>query len=238
MQKVSLKAEKRTETGKGASRALRRSDILPAVLYGKGSSIPMKLQKKDLIKFMMTGGREHALVNIEIMGGKGKKSSHWAVVKEYQLDPVRSELLHVDFIEISLKEKMKTTTAIVITKDPVGVKNGGILQQQLREVEIECLPTHIPAGLEVDASPVDIGHSLHVSDLIPAEGVKVLNDPNEVILTVSAPVMEEVAVEAPVEEEGAEPELVKKSKGKEGEAEASAEAPKEEKEEKEEKKEK
>lgn len=235
MQKVSLKAEKRTETGKGGSRALRRSHILPAVLYGKGSSIPIKIQKKELIKFMMTGGRDHALVNIEIMGGKGKKSDHWAVVKEYQLDPVRSELLHVDFVEISLKEKMKTTTAIVITKNPVGVKNGGILQQQLREVEIECLPTHIPAGLEVDASPVDIGQSLHVSDLIPVEGVKVLNDPNEVILTVSAPVMEEAAAEAPAVVEGEEPELVKKSKGKEGEEEASAEAPKKEKEEKKEK---
>ncbi|GBE06569.1 general stress protein CTC [bacterium BMS3Abin10] len=214
MEKVSLTAEKRTEIGKGGARSLRRDGFLPAVLYAKGSSMSLKFPRKELVKFMISGGREHALVNIIISGGKGKKSEHWALVKDYQTDPLRSELLHVDFMEISLKQKIKTSTTIIISREPVGVKNGGILQQQLREVEIECLPTQIPAGIELDASAIDIGQSIHVSDLLTKEGVKILSDPHDVVLTVSAPVVEEVA---PAEEEAAEPELVGGEKGKEEE---------------------
>ena len=93
-------------------------------------------------------------------------------------------------------------------KEPKGVKNGGIVQQLMRDIEIECLPTQIPNGIEVDASPLDIGHNLHVSDLPVQEGIKIISDPKEVIITVSAPVVEEVA--APVEAVAAEPELIKK----------------------------
>ncbi|MEF9438240.1 MAG: 50S ribosomal protein L25 [Candidatus Mariimomonas ferrooxydans] len=198
--------------GKGSARSLRRSDILPAVLYAKGFSTPIKLHKKDVLsKLMVSGKSEHALVTIELSGGKDKKTDHWVLVKDYQLDPVRNELLHVDFIEISLKKKIKTTVPVVVTEEPAGVKKGGILQQQLRDVEIECLPTQIPDGMEVDASAVDIGHSLHVSDLKIKEGVKILSNPQDVILTVIAPVVEEVAP-VPAEEEAAEPEVTKQGK--------------------------
>lgn len=234
MQKITLKAEKRAETGKGGSRQLRRSDLLPAVLYSKGSSTPIKLQRKDVKRLMVSGGGERALVTIELSDRKGKKSNHWALIKDHQTDPVKNDLLHVDFIEISLKEKIKTTTPIVITKEPVGIKEGGILQQQLRDVEIECLPTQIPDGINVDAGFIQIGNSLHVSELSAPEGVKILTDPQEVILSVSAPVIEEAAP-APAEEEITEPELVK-AKGKEEGEEAAPEA--EQKEEKTEKTEK
>ncbi len=219
MQKVLLKAQKRAESGKGSARNLRRHDILPAVLYAKGVSTSIKLQRKEIAKLMMSGGREHALVTIELSGDNGRKTEHWALVKDYQIDPVKNELLHVDFIEISLKEKIKTTIPIVITNEPVGVKEGGILQQQLRDVEVECLPTQIPEAIEIDASSVGIGHSLHVNDLVIKEGVKILSDPQDVVLSVSAPVVEEVPAAAPAEEEAAEPELVKKAKPKEGEEE-------------------
>lgn len=238
MEKILLKAEKRTELGKGSARSLRRSDILPAVLYAKGFSISIKLHKKDILsKLMVAGKSEHALVTIELSDDKGKKTDHWVLVKDYQLDPVRNELLHVDFIEISLKKKIKTTVPVVVTEEPAGVKKGGILQQQLRDVEIECLPTQIPDGMEVDASAVDIGHSLHVSDLKIKEGVKILSDPQDVILTVIAPVVEEVAPEAPAEEEVSEPELLKKAKTKEEEgAEEKGAEEKEQKKQKEQKK--
>ncbi len=235
MEKILLKAEKRTELGKGNARSLRRSDILPAVLYAKGSSTPIKLQRKDVSRLMVSGKREHALVTIELSGGKGKKTDHWALVKDYQLDPVRNELLHVDFIEISLKKKIKTTVPIVVTEEPAGVKKGGILQQQLRDVEIECLPTQIPDGMEVDASAVDIGHSLHVSDLKIKEGVKILSDLQDVILTVSAPVVEEVAP-VPAEEEAAEPEVIKQGKSEAEEKGAEEKEQKDQKEQKEQKK--
>ena len=230
MEKVILKAAKRAGTGKGNSRQLRSGGILPGVLYSGGSSTSIQLQKKEISKLMGSKGKEQALISIELEGDKASMSNHWALIKDYQLDPVKNELLHVDFIEISLKKKIKLTVPIVITKEPIGVKNGGILQQQMREVKVECLPTQIPDGIEVDASSLDIGHSLHVSDLVIKEGVKILSEPQEVILSVIAPAVEEVAPVAPAAEEIKEPELVKKTKTKEEEAE---EAPKGQKEQKE-----
>jgi large subunit ribosomal protein L25 len=218
MEKILLKAEKRTEVGKAGAKKLRRQDMLPAVIYGKGFSMPIKLQKRDILKIMTSGAGEHTLINIEIKEDGDRKKEHWTIIKDYQLDPVKNELLHVDFMEISLKEKIKIMVPIIITKEPIGVKKGGILQHQLREVEVECLPTEMPDGIEVDASSLDIGHSLHVSDLPVKEGIKLLSDPEEVVLTVTAPVVEEEAVPA-AEEEVAEPELVKKAKPEEEEAE-------------------
>jgi len=213
MQKVLLKAQTRTEVGKGGSRSLRRNALLPAVLYSKGDSTPIKVQKKETTRLMTSGGGEHALITLELSDEKGNKNDHWALVKDYQTDPVNNELLHVDFMEISLDEKIKTVVPILITKEPIGVKNGGVFQQQLRNVEVECLPTQIPDGIEVDASSIDIGHSLHVSDLTVQEGVKILTALQEVILSVKAPKIEVVA---PVEvvAEVVEPELIK-TKGKE-----------------------
>lgn len=232
MQKVLLKAQKRSEIGKGGARSLRRQDMLPAILYSKGKSTPITVQKKEITRLMVSGGGEHALITIELTDNKGSKKDHWALVKDYQADPIKKELLHVDFIEISLKKKITTVVPVVITKDPIGVKHGGILQKQLRDVEVQCLPTQIPEGIEIDASSIDIGHTLHVSDLPALEGVKILTDPHESILSVFAPKVEEVAPEVPAEEEVTEPELVK-AKGKEEEEAPEEKEKKEEKEEKE-----
>lgn len=230
MEKVILKAAKRAGTGKGNSRQLRSGGILPGVLYSGGSSTSIQLQKKEISRLMGSKGKEQALISIELEGDKASTSNHWALIKDYQIDPVKNELLHVDFIEISLKKKIKLTIPIVITKEPIGVKNGGILQQQMREVKVECLPTQIPDGIEVDASSLDIGHSLHVSDLTVKEGVKILSEPQEVILSVIAPAAEEVAPVAPAAEEIKEPELVRKTKTKEEEAEEEPKTQKEQKE--------
>ncbi len=228
MQKVVFKAEKRDEIGKGRARSLRRQGMLPAVLYAAGASTPIKIQSKEVTKLMSSGGGEHVLINIELSDDKKEKKDHWALVKDYQLDPIRNELLHVDFIEISLEKKIKITTPIIITKEPMGIKKGGILQQLMRDIEIECLPTQIPEGIEVDASSLDIGHTLHVSDLAVKEGIKIISDPKEVIMTVTAPLVEEVAA-APAEAVVAEPELIKKGKAKEEEAEEGKEEAKEQK---------
>jgi len=212
MERILLKAEKRTEIGKGGARVLRRCGILPAVLYSKGDSVPIKLLRKEIAALMVSGRGEHTLFNIELSTDKNKDKTHWAIVRDYQVDPVKNDLLHIDFMEISLEKEIKMTLPIVITKEPVGIKKGGILQQQMKEIEIECLPTQIPDNIEVDASSIDIGHSIHVSDLIVKEGIKILSDPKDVILTISAPVVKEVA---PVAEEAKEPELVRKAKPKE-----------------------
>lgn len=207
MEKILFKAEKRQEIGKGGARRLRRQGLLPAVICSKGHSTPVKLQKKELEKLVSSGAGEHTLLNIELNNGGGKTHSHHVLIKDYQTDPVTDELLHVDFIEVSLKEKVSIMIPIVITKEPAGVKKGGIMEHHLREIEVECLPTQIPEGMEIDAGFIEIGHSLHVSDLKPPKGVKILTDPQEVILTVLEPKVEKIA--AVPEEEIKEPELVK-----------------------------
>ncbi len=224
MEKILLKAEKRPETGKGSARSLRRSDMLPAIIYSAGKSTPIKLNRKEIVKLISTGVGEHALINIELTGDKTKKVTHPSLIKEYQTDPVSNELLHVDFFEVSLKDKIKINIPVVLVKEPVGVKQGGILQHHIREVQIECLPTQIPDGIDVDVELLEIGNSLHVSDLEPQEGIKIITDPHELILSVVAPVVEEVEPEEVEEEEGAEePELVKGKGKEEGEAEAEEE---------------
>ena len=216
MEKIVVKADRRFETGKGGARSLRRMGMVPAIVYSEGNSTPIKVQGKQLTKLIYSGGGEHALLTMELNEEGAKSSEHPVLIKDYQRDPVSEELLHVDFMEVSLKKVLTVSIAVVIVKQPVGVKMGGIMQQNLREVEVECLPTQIPDRFEVDAESIEIGGSLHVSDLPVHEGVKILTDLSEVILTVTAPVIEEVAPEA-AEEEVAEPELVK-GKGKEEEA--------------------
>ena len=217
MEKLLVKADKRPELGKGGARSLRRAGMIPAVVYSGGKSMPITVQGKQMTKLIYSGVGEHALITIELNEDGAKTSEHPVLIKDYQRDPVSEDLLHIDFMEVSLENIVKVTVRIDIVKQPVGIKMGGIMQHRLREVEVECLPTQIPDRIEVNAESIEIGHSLHVSDLQVPEGVKIITDPSEVIILVSAPAAEEAApAEAP-----AEPELVK-PKGKE-------EAPKAEK---------
>ncbi len=225
MEKILVRADARPEVGKGAARSLRRSGMLPAVVYSGGNSNPIKVHGKEMTKLIFTGTGDHALITIELHEDGSKKSELPVLVKDYQTDPVSDELLHVDFIEVSLKKLVKVTVPIVIVKEPIGIKLGGILEHLMRDLEVECLPTQIPDKIEVDAEHIDIGHSLHVSDITIPDGINLISDPAGVILNVSAPKVEEVAAEEEIEE-GAEPELV----GEKGKEEAEEETPKEEKE--------
>jgi len=216
MEKILVKADKRPEIGKGSARSLRRQGVLPAVVYGVNVSTPIKVESRQLTKLITSGVGEHSLITIELNEGGKKTSEHPVLIKDYQMDPVSDELLHVDFIEVSLLENVNVTVPLVIIKEPAGVKMGGILEHRMREIEVECLPTQIPEKIEIDAGHIEIGHSLHVSDLTAPEGAKIISDESEVILSVSAPRVEEEAPAEGAEAEAAEPELVK-AKGKEEE---------------------
>jgi large subunit ribosomal protein L25 len=170
MEKILVKADKRPEIGKGSARSLRRQGVLPAVVYSGGNSMPIKMNLKEMSRLMSSGVGEHALITIEL-NEDGSTSEHPALVKDYQADPVSSELLHVDFMEVSLEQQVTVTVALDIVKEPRGIKLGGIMEHRMREVEVECLPTQIPEKIEVDAESVDIGFTLHVSDLTPPEGI-------------------------------------------------------------------
>jgi large subunit ribosomal protein L25 len=139
---------------------------------------------------------------------------------DYHVDHTNSELLHADFFEVSLTEKVKVNVHIIPTGESVGVKrDGGILQNLLREIEIECLPDKMPGHVKIDISGLEIGQSLHVGDLNLGEDIKVLTDSGEVIVNVIAPAVEEVApvAEAAAPEVAAEPEVIKKGKKEEEE---------------------
>lgn len=218
MERITINVEKREETGKGAARALRRKDIVPGILYRGGGSLPIKLPKKEIKQFINTTSGQQVMVNLRFNDGESKL----ALIKEFQVDPLRRELLHADFFEVSLTEKLKVNVRVSVTGEPIGVKrDNGILQYHLREIEIECLPDKVPGHVDIDASGLEIGQGLHVRDLKLGEDIKVITDPGEVIVNVIAPLVEAVAPteEAAPAEAAAEPEVMKKGKKEEEKAE-------------------
>jgi large subunit ribosomal protein L25 len=220
MERITIHAEKREEKGKGAARTLRRKDMIPAILYRAGGSLPIKLPKKEISQFINTTAGQQMMVSLQFADGESKL----ALMKEYQIDPTQRELLHADFFEVSLTEKVRVSLHVTTTGEPIGVKrDGGILQNVLREIEIECLPDKIPGQLSIDISGLEIGQALHVSDLKLEEDVKVLTDSDEVIVNIIAPIVEkEVApAEEVAPEAAAEPEVIKKGKKEEEAAEES-----------------
>jgi large subunit ribosomal protein L25 len=215
MERLSINAEKREVQGKGSARSLRREDMIPAVLYREGKAQSIKLARKELSKLINTISGEQVIVDLHFAGGEKKL----ALLKDFQVDPISRELLHTDFFEVSLTEAIRVSVHVVTIGEPIGVKrDAGILQYALREVEIQCLPDKIPGKIEFDISKLELGQSVHVNDLKFEEGIKVLTDPGDVIVTVLAPVVEEApVVEAAVA--AVEPEVAKKGKKEEGAAE-------------------
>ena len=215
MERLSINAEKREGHGKGTARSLRREGMVPAVLYREGKAQSIKFSRKDLSKLINTISGEQVIVDLHFADGEKKL----ALLKDYQLDPIKGELLHTDFFEVSLTETVRVTVHVITVGEPIGVKrDAGLLQHALREVEIECLPDKIPGKVEIDIAKLELGQSLHVSDLKFEEGIKVLTDPGDVIVTVVAPCAE-AAPAAEAVAVAAEPEVVKKGKKEEGAAE-------------------
>lgn len=214
MERQTLQAEKREDVGKGAARSLRRSGNIPAVIYRENRSAPLKLNAKELSTFIRSTSGDQVLVNLKLSDGE-----KLVLVKDFQTDPVSGELLHVDFFEVSLKEKVKVAVHIALKGEPIGVKRDkGILQYGLRDIEVECLPNDIPGQLELDITELETGKSLHVKNLVIPDNVTLLSDLAEVVVIVAEPKVEveEVPEEEEVVAEGeAEPEVSEKGKAKE-----------------------
>ena len=229
MEKVLLDAELREELGKGKVKALRRLGFIPAIVYKHGDkAISLKLPKKDFIKTLHTKAGENVLITLQISKDKvtKKTSSKTVLIKDIQLDPVKDEVIHVDFNEISLTEKIKVKVPIADKGEAIGVKRDeGILEHILWEVEVECLPTQIPDRLEADVTNLEIGQDIFVKDIPVPEGAKILADPESRVVSVKPP-KEEIVVEEPAE--GLEePEMIREKKPESEEEAAPEEAPKE-----------
>lgn len=202
-------AKRRPATGKGASRADRRAGLIPLVLYGEGVQEPVHLvAERGAIEKLLASHGEGSRVTLRIEG----EAEHPAMIKEIQYHPVRGNVIHVDFQGISLTKKIRTELPLVLKGTPQGVKEGGVLQHQLREVEVEALPQDLPEHIVADVSGLDIGDVLFVRDLEVPPAVKVLTEGSEVIATVLAPTKEEEA--APAEASGAPAEGAQAAEGK------------------------
>lgn len=222
MEKIYLEAKLREKTGKEAASRLRREGLIPAVLYGE-EVLNLQLDNSDLLKILRTEAGENVIVNLKI-SKDGKSKERTVIIKEIQHDPLKGEMLHVDFYEISLTKVLTVNVPVVASGEPIGVRQErGTLEHILWEVQVECLPTQIPKGIEVDVSNLKIGESIFVKDLIAPPGVKILNHPGLIALSVKPPLVEEKVEEIKPEEEKVEPEVIKKKKEEE------AEAPEEEK---------
>ena len=202
MAHVALTAQWRKETGKGAARTLRRQALIPGIFYGpEVDPVPLSLNYGDLEKLIRTGAGENVIIDLAIETGEST-SSHRAMLKEIQVDPVKQTILHVDLYEISMDKKIEVEVPITLTGTAKGVSEGGILQQVSRTLEISCLPDNIPDAFELDVSDLNIGDSLHVSDLKIPQDVEVLVEEELTIATVVPPTkVEEIEPEVPEEEE-------------------------------------
>ena len=213
MEEMSLVAHRREEKGKEKARKLRHQGLLPAVVYGhREETIPITLDPKEFSKILRSGSGERTLINLTIEGLEGGPITKTVILKEKQLDPVKRTMLHVDLYTVAMDEKIHVDIPVHLTGKSHGVELGGVLEQVLREIEVECFPADIPPGIDIDVSSLDIGDAIHVRD-ITLEKAEIKLDPDQTIVTVVPPtVYEEPVVEEEVveEEEGEEEEGEKK----------------------------
>jgi len=210
MEELLLGAEKRIEIGKSKVKEMRNKGFVPGVVYADGKEAQaLKISRHELLQLIHHHRIENVVLNLQIKDDT--KKTRPCMIKEMQHDPVKGDIIHIDFNEISLTKAIKVNVPVVTRGEAAGVKNeGGALEHILWEIEVECLPTDIPKNIEVDISALKIGDSIHIKDMVFPAKVKVLVDADAVVLSVAAPMKEEVA---PVEgEEKLEPEVIKEKK--------------------------
>jgi large subunit ribosomal protein L25 len=209
-----VSAKSRKELGTRANRRLREAGMLPGVIYGhKEAIVPVTLTKKEVVDHLNHGAHLFDLS----LDGKSEK----VLVKEVQYDYLGAEVIHVDFARVSLDEKVKVTIPLELKGTPKGEADGGVLQQIIKELEVECLVTEIPDAIRHNVADMALNDTVHIKDLKLPVGVKVLQDEDLIVATVKE-IAEEVAATA--EEGAAEPEVIGR-KPAEGEEAAAGEAP-------------
>jgi large subunit ribosomal protein L25 len=204
MDRKILEAKERIKTKKSAARSLRRSGNIPAIIYGHNPPNPIAVNEKEFLKNFRTVS-ENTIINI-----KTDSKDYDVLVKDFQEDIITGQIMHIDFYEIEQGKVLRTHAPIRTVGTAPGVKQGGVFENPLYQMDIECLPKDLPEEIVVDVSNLDIGDAIHVEDLDPPEGVKFLNYPDQVVAVVS--VLKE-EVEEPEEEEELELEEGEEAEG-------------------------
>ena len=205
---LSLTVQRRPARGSRPVNRLRREGLTPGVVYGRNTEpLAVVVNQRELVKLLHSTRGEHPLVTLRLDDATSWEKS--VLVKAVQHDPVDGRVVHVDFHAIVLTERLRLRVPVVLKGEPVGVKQeGGILEHFLRDVEIECLPTEIPAGVGFDVSALKIGDTVHVRDLAAPKNAKITSDPAGVIASVQKPKEEKPEAAAAV----TEPEVLREKK--------------------------
>lgn len=221
---VKLIAEEREDLGSGKVKRLRQEGLVPGIFYGKGEkNINLQMKAKDLQKVLSTEAGLNVIINLTIKSKKGEIVEP-AFPQDVQINALTDKLEHIDLRKINLKEKITTKVRVRLTGEAPGIKQGGILIQQLHEIEIKCLPTDIPSSIDINISGLDnIGSALKAGEIKFPENVEPLGlQADQVAVAVLAPKKEEEVVAAPLEQ-GVEPEVIGKGLEAKEAAEAGAE---------------
>jgi large subunit ribosomal protein L25 len=220
---LKLEVTEREELGSRRTRRLRAQGLVPGVLYGKGHARAIVVPERQLRTAVTGPSGLHAILDVVI---EGQKTVHPSILAEYQQDPIRGTISHIDLREVRLDQPIHATVVVQLVGEPAGVKTGGMLSLVAREIHVEALPADVPEHIEVDVSHMEVGDVLRLADVAAIENVTLLDDPREtVIATVSVPrgftELEEAEAEAAAE---AEAEALEGVEGEPGEEDESAEA--------------
>lgn len=215
--KFDLAVEVRQGVGKGSARQLRRAGKVPAVLYGQGECLLLTVNPDDLVKILRSHAGATALISITVNGASAN-SKRIALLRDYQVDPITGQVLHADLFEVLMDKPIRVKVPVHLTGgQPQGLKDGGVLHHNMRELHIECLPSALPDVIEVDASQLGINQGIHLKEVPRREGIRFLDDPDQMVVSVAAP-MSEAKLEALLTsgaagpEAGKEPEVAAKGK--------------------------
>jgi large subunit ribosomal protein L25 len=220
-----IEAQARIPGGKNVNRRLRKSGLIPAVVYGPGKPpIVVSVSPSQVSHMLHSESGRNTIFSLSVDGSEQGN----AMVKDYQLDPVQGKLIHADFLEIAMDRLLELTVNVEVVGEAEGVKlDGGIMDIVTRTIEVECLPSDIPESIKVDVSHLKINDYIRVKNIQADAKVKILTDPEVVVVTIVPPIKEEVPVEV-APEAAAEPEVIKKGKAVEegAEEEPKTKAPK------------
>jgi large subunit ribosomal protein L25 len=205
-----LTARTRPETGRSAVNKIKKQGLVPAVVYGgKEKPIALSVSAREIRTILAHATSEHFLVDLEIADG-GSTTNRLALVQEVQHDPLRGDVLHVDFHAVKADEKLHAEIPVETTGEASGVKNfGGILEISLHSIEVECLPKDLPEIIIIDVSALNVGEGIHIKDLQLPEGVTTRADGDLTVVRVAAPTVE---AEPAASAEASQPEVIKEKK--------------------------
>jgi large subunit ribosomal protein L25 len=209
MAEVTLEVTRREKTGKEVAKKLRAEGKVPAVVYG-GHREPVAITVDRKAVSELVQKSEHGIRSVFLLKMTGTDQQRHAMIKEITIDPISRKMKHIDFVRVVMDELVKVTIPVHVTGTALGVKEGGLLDFQVRELHVECLPNAIPDSIDIDVTPLTGHDYFRIKDLKLPEGVKVLDDPERVVVGVTHAKVE--AADATAEAAVAEPEVIKKGK--------------------------